>query len=122
MAANFIDSGEKIKVSLGSGETGYAAGLGYKSADLVGVIVSLTRDGDTVFSGSASAEGDVAVIAIKGRYNLPKETSLAIAQGDILYWDDTSKKVDKTDTNSRIGFAALAAGSSATEVEVILSN
>jgi len=114
---NYVESGESIVVTLGSGETTFASGKAYKIGVTVGVISSLTRNGQTVMSDAASAQGDVAVVKLKGVYTLPKATSLAITQGDALYWDNTNKVLNKTASgNTFAGFAHASAASDATTV------
>lgn len=39
----------------------------------------------------------------EGVVDLTKEAALAITVGDLVYWDDTAKEVDKTATNTPIG-------------------
>jgi len=118
---NYICDGSDITVSLGSGETAVKSGDAYKIGDQVGVVSSLTRNGQTVFDNQASAENDVAVVKLTGVYELPKEAPLVIDLGDRVYWDDTEKEVTKTAaSNTFMGFAYAAAVSAATTVQVRL--
>jgi len=119
---NYIAPGDTMTVVLGSGETGVKSGDPYLVGSRVGVVSSLTRNGQTVFNNVASAEGDVAVLRIKGVFSLPKEAPLVIAQGAVLYWDDSEGVVTTTSTdNEKVGFAFTAAVSAATTIEVELS-
>ena len=118
---NFVESGDQITVTLGSGETGFASGKLYKMSAIVGVIVSLTRLGQTVMNNVASAAGDIAVVALEGVFTVPKATSLAISVGDALYYDATNLVVNKTASgNTFCGYAHEAAGSAATTVKLRL--
>lgn len=120
MANNFKRDGDCVKVVLTSGQTGYAAGEGYKIGSQVGVILSITRDGQTVFTNQASAEGDVAVVALEGVFTLPKATG-ALTQGQKLYWDNTEGELTGTGTgNTFIGFADVAAASDDATADVRL--
>ena len=121
MAQNYVESGKQITVALGSGETGVAVGELYKVGLQIGVVLSLTRLGQTVMNNVASAEGDIAVVALEGVFTVPKATSLAIAVGDILYYDVADANLNKTATdNFFAGFAHEAAGSAATTVKLRL--
>lgn len=121
MAQNYISSGDQVKVVLTSGQTGFASGSAYKVGTQVGVILSLTRGGQTVMNDVASAEGDIAVVALEGVFSVPKEAPLVIALGDRLYWDATAGKFTKTATaNTFAGFAHEAAGSADTTVKIRL--
>ncbi len=121
MAQTYVESGDQITVTLGSGETAFASGKMYKVGAQVGVILSLTRLGQTVFNNVASAQGDIAVVALEGVFTVAKATSLAISVGDALYYDATNAVVNKTASgNTFAGFAHEAAGSAATEVKMRL--
>jgi predicted RecA/RadA family phage recombinase len=121
MAQNFIGDGCQVTVVLGSGQTGFKSGSPYKIGNQVGVILSLTRNGATVFTNAASAQGDIAVVQLEGVFTVPKEAPLVIAQGDLLYWDNTNSVFTKTSSgNTFAGYAYLAAISAATTVQVNL--
>jgi predicted RecA/RadA family phage recombinase len=120
MAQNHIHPGDTIEVTLGSGETGLKVGDGRLVGSMFGVILSLTRNGQTVFNNQASAQGDVAVIALHGVYAVKKTAPLVINLGDKLYWDNTAKELNKTNTNTFVGYAYAAALSADTTVQVKL--
>jgi predicted RecA/RadA family phage recombinase len=120
MAQNHISDGNTIEVALTSGQTGFKVGDVYEKGALCGVILSLQRDGQTVFNDVASAEGDIAIVATSGVFEVTKEAPLVIGQGDALYFDASAGEVDKTNTNTPIGFAFAAAGSADTVVQVLL--
>ncbi|WP_277657200.1 DUF2190 family protein [Seleniivibrio woodruffii] len=48
--------------------------------------------------------GEFGACATEGVYEIPAVTTTAFAQGDVLYWDNTAKKLTKTSTdNTRAG-------------------
>lgn len=116
---NFI-SGFTIDVTLGSGETTFASGKLYLVGAMVGVITSLTRAGQTVFTNQASAQGDIAVVSLEGVYTLPKATG-AITLGAKLYYDATNKNLTTTASgNTFAGYAFTAQQSGDTTVQLRL--
>ena len=59
---------------------------------------------------------------VEGVWTLPKTTPLAINVGDLVYWDNTNKVVNKTSSAQKlVGAATSAAGSSDTTVNVRLN-
>lgn len=121
MAQNYISSGDTVTVVLTSGQTGFKSGDMYKIGGQVGVILSLTRNGETVFNNVASAEGDIAVVALEGIFDVAKATPLVINLGDAVYYDVADEEVNKSSSgNTFAGFCVEAAGSSATTVKVRL--
>lgn len=52
--------------------------------------------------------------------NLAKETGVVFTPGDVLYWDATNNRLDKTDTNIPAGIAAAAAATGDTEAKILL--
>ena len=117
---NYICEGETLDVVLGSGETTYASGKIYPIGAVIGVIASITRAGQTVFSNVASAEGDVAVVRLEGVYTLPKATG-AITLGQRLYYDATAKNLTTTATaNNFAGVAYKSALSGDATVQLLL--
>ena len=76
----------------------------------IGVVAADTAESGATFVGYTM-----------GVFELTKETSLAISAGDKLYWDTSSKKVDKTASNARlVGIAVEDAGASATAVKAFI--
>jgi predicted RecA/RadA family phage recombinase len=67
------------------------------------------------------ANGATGTLAITEVWTLPKDATVAISQGDQLYWDATSNSVDKTNTNIPCGKAFAAAAETATTVRVLLN-
>lgn len=89
------------------------------SAIAAGDVVAFTW-GCGVASVDIAASTGKGSLAVEGVFLLKKEASLAIAQGDIVYWDDTANEVDKTNTNNKLGYAHKAALGADTHVEVKL--
>lgn len=120
MAQNFIETGDQIEVVLGNVTT-VASGKAIVVGAQVGVVLSLTRDGQTVFANQASAEDDVAIIALKGVFTLPKAAPLVIAQGAKVYLDGTNvTTADGSGANPFVGYAHAAGASADTSIAVRL--
>lgn len=63
--------------------------------------------------------GTKGSLAMEGVFNLPKLSTDVVAQGDLLYWDDTNKRLTTTATaNTQAGFAFAAAGNGVTTVDI----
>ena len=121
MASNFKFSGDQLTHTLGSGETAVKSGKPYLLGSMVGVVLNVHRNGQTVFSDAASASGDVIELAFEGVFTLTKASSGAITKGARVYWDNTNAVVTTTATdNIFMGFAAAAAADGATSVDVLL--
>lgn len=59
---------------------------------------------------------------VVGVFTLPKTSALAISVGDLLYWDDTNKVVNKTASAQKlIGVAVSAAANPSATVRVRLN-
>lgn len=67
------------------------------------------------------ANGDYGPMLIMGEVTLAKETGVAFAVGDKLYWDATNDNLDKTKTNIPAGICTLAAASGDTTARVFLN-
>ena len=67
------------------------------------------------------APGATGTVATSEVWTLPKDATVAVTQGDQLYWDATSDSVDKTNTNVPCGKAYASALQAGTEVQVILN-
>lgn len=64
------------------------------------------------------ADGDTGELATEEVFSLPKNTSLAVSQGDILYWDTGDGEINKTEAdNYKAGFAFVAAAETDTTVK-----
>lgn len=95
------------------------------------VITYTNASGSTILSGAVVIIGSIAAIAItdildgesgdcsvEGVFSLTKDTPLAIAQGDEVFWSVSGSEVTKTATDKPLGIAFAAAGSSDTTVNV----
>lgn len=64
-------------------------------------------------------EGEDAVIATRGVFELAKTSALAISIGDRVFWDDNNKVVNKTSSAQLcVGVAVSAAGNPSSTVHV----
>ena len=72
--------------------------------------------------GASAASGALVALHRRGRYLLTKVTTDDATLGIKLYWDAGQSKLTTTaSTNVFVGWAAKAAGTSATQVEVVLA-
>ncbi len=106
MSTKFIQDGDILNVTAGAAKTSndveeFGACIGVWLAD--------------------TANGSVGSVQITGVFELAKETGVAFAVGDKLYWDATNDNLDKTDTNIPAGVAAAVAASGATVAQVLLN-
>ena len=108
MALNYTQPGDTITAIAPSG--GVISGNFYKLGT-----------GKIVLSLHTVAQGKEFEAAWVGVCEGPKAGSLAIAQGDTLYWDDTAKVFNKTSSgNVEAGIAAYAAGINDPTVQIRL--
>jgi predicted RecA/RadA family phage recombinase len=77
-----------------------------------------------IATGDIAATTGVGSLAVSGVFSLKKEAALVIAQGDIVYWDDTANEVDKTSSNNKLGYAfkAALAGDANVDVKLVEGN
>ncbi len=69
-----------------------------------------------------AAIGQTVSVQVKGVFNSPKVTANVVAQGALLYWDDTAKLLTTTATaNTAAGYAAAAASGTDTTVDIALN-
>lgn len=107
MAQNYVESGDVLDYTAGSGETITSGDLIIKG-EIIGVAL-----------GSAT-EGVVVAVKTKGVFTLPKATG-AITLGAKVYWDATNGNVTTTASgNTLIGAAWAAQASGDTTVKVRL--
>ncbi|BDD88707.1 DUF2190 family protein [Desulfofustis limnaeus] len=86
-------------------------------------------EGDVVVIGAlvGVADADIAstaegTVTIAGIATLPKNTELAIDQGDVVYWDAGDGELNKTaEGNTRAGIAVAGALAAAATVEIKLN-
>lgn len=71
---------------------------------------------------TAIAIGAIGAVQVKGVFTIAKLGTDAVAQGDLLYWDNTNFRLTTTvGTNTLAGFAFKAAGAGVTTVEVSIN-
>ena len=109
MAQNHIQEGAVMDWENGTGSD-------VNSGDVVLV-------GDTVCVALGNiADGETGRLATEQVFAVPKNTSLAIDQGDRLYWDAADGNVNKTAVdNTDAGVAFAAAASADTTVHLKLN-
>jgi len=106
MAKNYIQPGRVVTLT-----APYQRNSG--EGALVGAIFGVAMQ--TVANGVAGE------FALRGVFDLAKASG-AITQGALVYWDNTNKNVTTTSTsNTRIGFALVAAASGDATVRVCLN-
>ncbi|MEM6553519.1 MAG: DUF2190 family protein [Planctomycetota bacterium] len=92
------------------------------AAGVTSGVPHVVRSGNTGFVGvpvTSGAENEKVALNLRGVFELTSDTGTAYTQGDLLYWDDTNKRVTKTATsNTLVGFAAADKTSAATIAEV----
>jgi len=73
-------------------------------------------------AATTAAQGESFELRRKGEFEpLPKATSLAITAGDLLYWDNTNKLLNKTSAgNVLVAIATADAQSADTVVRAVL--
>ncbi|QDJ10790.1 Hypothetical protein HVPorG_04935 [Roseomonas mucosa] len=104
---NYVQRGENLTVA-----APYAvlSGAGVKLGAIFGVAAEDADQGATV---------DLATCGV---FSLPKVAALAVAVGDLVFWDDSAKQVTKTASgNTRIGVAVTAAADPSPSVDVRLN-
>ena len=107
MATNFVQNGCFLTVTA---PAAVSSGDFVKVGNIFGV------------AQSDAASGADVVLRLDGVHTLPKATSLAISQGDPVYWDVADAEFNKTAlSNWFCGVAVSAAGSSDTTFDVRLN-
>ena len=107
MATNFVQEGRLLTVTA---PADVVSGEFVKVGNIFGVAQSDALSGASV------------VLDTQGVHTLPKATSLAISQGDAVYWDVADANFNKTASgNWFCGVATAAAGSSDTTFNVRLN-
>lgn len=103
---NFVQMGDTITATA---PAAVASGAGVLVGSLFGV-------------ASAAAESGADVeLKTTGVFEMPKTSALAISVGDLIYWDNSAKVVNKTNTNKLIGVAVSAAANPSDTVLVRLN-
>lgn len=106
MAKNYIQPGDTVTVTA---PAAVASGAGVLVGSLFGVTVTAAESGATV------------PVKTTGVFEMPKTSALAISVGDLLYWDNTAKVVNKTNTNKLVGVAVSEAANPSATVLVRLN-
>ena len=98
------ENGFTVQITAGGTVT---AGTGLLTGQLFGV------------PENSGASGDLITLRVQGTVTIAKTASLAVAVGDVLYWDDSAKVVNKTSSGQKeVGYAISATGSGAGEILV----
>lgn len=94
----------------------YTAGANIASGD---VVVMGVRVGVAL---AAIANGKTGSVQVSGVFRLAKLSTDNIAQGALVYWDNTNKRITSTSSgNTLAGYAFNAAGASTTAIDVKLN-
>jgi predicted RecA/RadA family phage recombinase len=67
---------------------------------------------------ASGAEGEFKTTGV---FEMAKTSALAISVGDLIYWDNSAKVVNKTNTNKLVGVAVSAAANPSDTVLVRLN-
>jgi len=71
------------------------------------------------FHLAIAAVGDESTLIVQAeKVKCPKQASLAINEGDVVYWDNTAKEIDKTNSNILAGFCVRRAAQADTHVVI----
>jgi predicted RecA/RadA family phage recombinase len=106
---NYVQDGDRLQYANASGST-ITSGSPVKVGTKVGIAVGDIPNNTT------------GVLAMEYVFTCTKATTDVIAQGAIVYWDDTAKKMTVTATSNNIaGYAQAAAGNGATTVDLMLN-
>jgi len=102
---NYTGPGKVITITAAAAQT---------SGDVIQVVDLLGVVSNTV------AIGEQNELCLEGEYDLGKTAALAIAQGDKVYWNSTTKLITKTNTDVIAGYCTKAALAADTKVRVKL--
>jgi predicted RecA/RadA family phage recombinase len=91
------------------------------TAALLATQIELLRLRVLVALNATAANAD-NVFVHEGEVEAPKTAPLVISAGDTLYWDNTAKEMNKTNTNTKCGVATEDAASADTVVQMHLTN
>lgn len=80
---------------------------------LVGKLFGIAENDIAATTAAADAQ-----LRVRGVVQIKKAGSLAVAVGDTLYWDDSGKAVNKTDTIKEVGIALSSTSNGAGETTV----
>lgn len=103
---NFVQPGETLSIPA-------PAAVASGGVVVAGAIVGIAN-------GKAQS-GELVDVTVQGVVTLPKVAALAIAIGDVVYWDATNKLVTKTASgNTKLGVAVTVAPNPSAKVNVRL--
>lgn len=74
------------------------------------------------FYSQAAASGEQVTVIVGGQVKVAKETGVAFTFMDMLYWDATNNRLDKTNTNIPAGLCMADAASGDTDAIVLLGS
>lgn len=104
MTTKFVQPGEVID---------YTAGANIASGQ---VVLMGARIGVAL---KAIANGETGPVQVTGVFNIAKLSTDNMAQGALLYWDNTNSRLTTTASgNTLAGFAAAAAGATTASVNI----
>tara|TARA_B100000035_G_scaffold181604_1_gene155031 strand:- start:31945 stop:32268 length:324 start_codon:yes stop_codon:yes gene_type:complete len=92
---NYVQKGNNLDVLASAA---YSSGALVIEGNIVGVAVADIESGKT---GS---------IACRGVFQFEKEAAASLAQGDIAYYDSSTKKLDATSSNPAVGYVVKVDG------------
>ncbi len=93
--------------------------LAHTAAVVVGEVI--VSNGQVLVAINAAIADADNIYMYRGRVELPKEASLVVAVGDVLYWDATAEVATKTSTsNTKLGIAIEASAAPDTSVLAML--
>ncbi len=93
----------------------YAHSAAVEAGDVISV------NGQILVACNAYDADELGAYVFRGPVEFPKEAALAIAPGEVCYYDTSAGEADKTNTNVKIGIARKAAAASDTTVLVELA-
>lgn len=109
MAKNYTQTGDSLAYTNGGG-----AAISSGSAFVMGARVAVAL--------ADIAVGESGTVAARGVFTLPKLGTDVVAQGALLYWDATNKRLTTTASgNTLAGYAAAPAGNGAVTVALALN-
>tara|TARA_B100000459_G_scaffold52626_1_gene28140 strand:- start:10522 stop:10845 length:324 start_codon:yes stop_codon:yes gene_type:complete len=92
---NFVQNGNSLDLVASSS---YSSGDIVIEGNLVGVAVT------------DIASGETGAVSVSGVYEFTKESAATLAQGDIAYYDASTKKLDDNTSNPAVGFVVKVDG------------
>lgn|SRR3990167_4985288 len=111
MSSNVRQSEANVVEVAFSTASSIAAGGGVLVGNLFGVA-------ELAIAATSVAPSPGAQIRVRGGVQIKKAGSLSVAIGDTLYWDDSGKVVNKTDTTKEVGIAYSSTSNGAGETTV----